>query len=149
MHPARLSARLPTRGITTGITRGITRGLSLLLESRPGCRAGILTRHFSLVFAFWFNGVYIIYNHRMSTPDVILQLVENFEFHRRTYLSQDYNEAQVRREFVDPFFEALGWDMFNKANYASAYKDVIYEDAIHMVKMQKLFVIYPFGLSIF
>jgi hypothetical protein len=68
----------------------------------------------------------------MSVPDTILQLVENFEIHRRAYLSQDYNEAQVRLEFIDPFFEALGWDMFNKQSYAFAYKDVIHEDAIHM-----------------
>ena len=68
----------------------------------------------------------------MSAPDSILQLIENFEFHRHAYLSQDYNEAQVRLEFIDPFFEALGWDVFNKDNYASAYKDVFHEDAIHM-----------------
>ncbi|MFZ0535120.1 MAG: hypothetical protein WAM09_18270, partial [Anaerolineales bacterium] len=68
----------------------------------------------------------------MSVPDTILQLVENFEIHRRAYLSQDYNEAQVRLEFIDPFFEALGWDMFNKQSYAFAYKDVIHEDAIHV-----------------
>jgi hypothetical protein len=68
----------------------------------------------------------------MSAPDSILQLVDNFETHRRAYLSQDYNEAQVRLEFIDPFFEALGWDMFNKQSYAFAYKDVIHEDAIHM-----------------
>jgi hypothetical protein len=68
----------------------------------------------------------------MVAPDSILQLVENFDFHRRAYLSQEYNEAQVRLEFIDPFFESLGWDVFNKENYASAYKDVIHEDAIHM-----------------
>ena len=50
----------------------------------------------------------------MPAPDSILQLVGNFETHRRAYLSQEYNETQVRREFVDPFFEALGWDVFNK-----------------------------------
>ncbi|MGH7808411.1 MAG: Eco57I restriction-modification methylase domain-containing protein, partial [Thermodesulfobacteriota bacterium] len=33
-------------------------------------------------------------------------------------------------EFVDPFFEALGWDMNNKQGYAEAYKDIIHEDAI-------------------
>jgi len=38
----------------------------------------------------------------------------------------------VRREFIDPFFEALGWDVTNKAGYAEAYKDVIHEDAIKM-----------------
>ena len=44
--------------------------------------------------------------------------------------SGQYNEMQLRQEFLDPFFEALGWDMTNKAGYAEAYKDVIHEDAI-------------------
>ena len=33
-------------------------------------------------------------------------------------------------EFINPFFEALGWDVTNKAGHAEAYKDVIHEDAI-------------------
>ena len=32
--------------------------------------------------------------------------------------------------FLNPLFEALGWDVNNKQGYAEAYKDVIYEDAI-------------------
>ena len=41
-----------------------------------------------------------------------------------------YNETQLRREFLDPFFEALGWDVYNRKGYAEAYKEVIHEDAI-------------------
>jgi hypothetical protein len=33
---------------------------------------------------------------------------------------------------VDPFFEALGWDVNNRQGYAEAYKDVIHEDAIRV-----------------
>ena len=66
----------------------------------------------------------------MTAPDTILKLVDQFHAHRTTYKSSNYNETQVRREFVDPFFEALGWDVFNKQSYAHAYKDVIHEDAI-------------------
>jgi hypothetical protein len=66
----------------------------------------------------------------MSVPDSIRQLVELFKTHRAAYRSQEYHETQVRREFIDPFFEALGWDVFNKKGYAPAYKDVIHEDAI-------------------
>jgi len=36
----------------------------------------------------------------------------------------------VRREFIDPFFKALGWDIDNERGYAAAYKEVIHEDAI-------------------
>ena len=46
----------------------------------------------------------------MSLPKVINDLVERFELHRDSYKSGQYNETQVRREFLDPFFKALGWD---------------------------------------
>jgi len=62
----------------------------------------------------------------MATPTAILELVESFNRNRDAYLSGAYNETQLRREFVDPFFEVLGWDMFNKLGYAEAYKDVIH-----------------------
>ncbi|MDI7261419.1 MAG: N-6 DNA methylase [Thermodesulfobacteriota bacterium] len=60
----------------------------------------------------------------------ISDLVERFERNIEAYRSPAYNETQLRREFVDPFFEALGWDVANKAGYAEQYKDVIHEDAI-------------------
>jgi len=63
-------------------------------------------------------------------PTRICELVETFDRHIEAYRSQQYNETQVRREFIDPFFEELGWDVTNKAGYAQAYKDVIHEDAI-------------------
>ncbi|MCK4418105.1 MAG: restriction endonuclease subunit M, partial [Candidatus Latescibacteria bacterium] len=63
-------------------------------------------------------------------PKAILDLIERFDRNIKSYRSQTYNEAQVRREFIEPFFGALGWDVSNKAGYAEAYKDVILEDAI-------------------
>jgi len=44
----------------------------------------------------------------MSAPENIRQLVERFEQHRDAYCSGRYDETQLRREFLDPFFEALG-----------------------------------------
>ena len=49
-----------------------------------------------------------------------------------SYRSGHYNETQLHREFLGPFFEALGWDVFNKLGYAEAYKDVIHEDALKL-----------------
>ena len=66
----------------------------------------------------------------MPAPDIIKQLVARFEEHREAYRSGKYNETQLRREFLDPFFEALGWDILNKQGYAEAYKDVIHEDSL-------------------
>ncbi len=59
----------------------------------------------------------------MPAPAEITQLVERFERNREAYTSGQYNETQLRREFLDPFFEALGWDVNNKKGYAEAYKD--------------------------
>src|SRR3989441_5820653 len=63
-------------------------------------------------------------------PQIIADLIERFEQNAESYRSPGYNEAQVRKEFIDPLFEALGWDLANKAGHAEAYKDVIHEDAI-------------------
>jgi hypothetical protein len=66
----------------------------------------------------------------MTAPKEILDLVERFDRNRDAYRSSQYNETQLRREYLDPFFGALGWDIDNKQGYAEAYKDVIHEDAI-------------------
>jgi len=67
----------------------------------------------------------------------ISNLVERFERNIEAYRNPAYNETQLRREFVDPFFEALGWDVTNKAGYAEQYKDVIHEDAIKIAGATK------------
>lgn len=66
----------------------------------------------------------------MTAPKVIVDLVEKFKQNIDQYRSQTYNEAQLRREFLDPFFEALGWDVGNKAGYAPQYREVIVEDSL-------------------
>ena len=68
----------------------------------------------------------------MGVPEAIERLVGRFHDHRESYLSGHYNETQVREEFINPFFSTLGWDIFNTAGYAEAYKDVIHEDAIRI-----------------
>jgi len=66
----------------------------------------------------------------MGAPADIISLVERFQLHRASYQTAQYNETQLRREFVDPFFKALGWDVDNEQGYAEAYKEVIHEDAL-------------------
>jgi len=60
----------------------------------------------------------------------IERLVERFARHLDTYKHADYKETRVRVEFIDPMFEALGWDVRNVQGYAEQYKDVVHEDAI-------------------
>ncbi len=63
----------------------------------------------------------------MPAPESIHNLIETFERNIASYKSGNYNETQVRLEFINPFFEALGWDVRNTSGYAEAYKDVIHE----------------------
>lgn len=73
----------------------------------------------------------------MSIPDRIKELIETFDNNLESYKKSNYNETQVRREFIDPFFEELGWDVSNRQGYAEAYKDVIHEDAIKVGGLTK------------
>ena len=68
----------------------------------------------------------------MNVPQAIIELVERFQENLASYTSGTYNEAQLRREFIDPLFRELGWDLDNVAGHAEAYKDVIHEDAIRI-----------------
>ena len=70
-------------------------------------------------------------------PPEVLTLVERYERNRDDYRSGQYNEARLRQEFLNPLFEALGWDMANRADFAEAYKEVIHEDAIKIGKETK------------
>jgi adenine-specific DNA-methyltransferase len=39
------------------------------------------------------------------------QLAATFKANGRRYLSPDYQEAEARKDFIDKFFIALGWDV--------------------------------------
>ena len=73
----------------------------------------------------------------MPPPPTLLELVERFENNKEAYTSLRYNEAQVRREFIDPFFRQLGWDIDNVSGYAEAYKDVVHEDSLKIGETSK------------
>jgi len=56
----------------------------------------------------------------MNVPDRIQKLIETFDYNLEAYRKGSYNETQARREFIDPFFEELGWDVTNKQGHAEA-----------------------------
>jgi len=66
----------------------------------------------------------------VAVPGAIVELCDRFRRNDASYRSTSYNETQLRREFVDPLFKALGWDVDNEQGYAEAYKDVVHEDSI-------------------
>ncbi|MFQ5595402.1 MAG: Eco57I restriction-modification methylase domain-containing protein, partial [Anaerolineae bacterium] len=73
----------------------------------------------------------------MTAPTKVLELVERFDRNLEAYKAGQYKEAQVRQEFIDPFFKALGWDVDNEQGYAEAYKEVVHEDTLRMGRATK------------
>lgn len=67
----------------------------------------------------------------------IAKLVERFTEQYDSYKKADYNETLTRRDFIDPFFKALGWDIDNRYGYAESYREVIHEDKIKVGKATK------------
>ncbi len=67
----------------------------------------------------------------------ISELVKRFEEQFDSYKNVNYNETLTRRDFIDPFFKALGWDTDNEAGYAEAYREVIHEDKVKIGKATK------------
>ena len=57
----------------------------------------------------------------------VQSLVRKFEQDKNHYLQKGYPEAQVRIDFLNPFFDALGWDIENKAHKPPHERDVIVE----------------------
>lgn len=62
----------------------------------------------------------------MPAPQRIKDLVEKFTANFAYYQSTDYNEEELRHDFLNPLFQELGWDMEDKAN-RGALRDVHYE----------------------
>jgi hypothetical protein len=56
-------------------------------------------------------------NGERPAPHAVKRLVDHFDRERKVYQSSDYKEEQLRAEFLNPFFSALGWDMDNKAGW--------------------------------
>lgn len=77
----------------------------------------------------------------MSSKDTALKtiagLVKRFDEQYSSYKNHSYNETLTRRDFIDPFFKALGWDVDNQNGYAEAYREVIHEDRVKISGFMK------------
>ena len=62
----------------------------------------------------------------------INELVNRFGDQYDSYMLTGYNETMTRRDFIDPFFKSLGWDIDNEEGYAEAYREVIHEDKLNI-----------------
>ena len=60
----------------------------------------------------------------------IRALVQKYEQGKEVYRTSRFNETQVRNEFLDPLFEALGWDIRNFAGKKTNEREVLLEEGI-------------------
>src|SRR4030043_2001381 len=98
-----------------------------------------MTIHFAHFMAFQGPEIvlrcvnFILMYQKTQMPDIdsfrekLQTLITKFEKDKTHYLSKGYPEAQVRLDFINPFFKALGWDIENKAQKPPHERDVIVE----------------------
>lgn len=66
-------------------------------------------------------------------PDLTTQieqvraLVQTYQAHYIQYSNAAYNETEVRVDFVNPFFQALGWDVLNENGLPQHLREVRHE----------------------
>ncbi|MDI9358195.1 MAG: N-6 DNA methylase [Phycisphaerales bacterium] len=62
----------------------------------------------------------------------VKDLVDRFDKQKGSYEDVNYNEANTRKEFIDHFFIALGYDVYNTDGAAESYKEVVFEDKVRI-----------------
>ena len=72
-----------------------------------------------------------------SAFEKVCKLVEDFKANELRYLSPEYQEAEVRRDFIDKFFEALGWDVYHNVQKNPYEQEVKVEKGVSVGKAQK------------
>lgn len=56
--------------------------------------------------------------------------VQQYSSHMHEYTRPTYNETEVRIDFVNPFFKALGWDVDNDAGLPQHLREVTHEATV-------------------
>lgn len=60
----------------------------------------------------------------------VIERVRQYSTKIREYTRPTYNETEVRVEFVNPFFKALGWDVDNEAGLPQHIREVTHEATV-------------------
>ena len=65
---------------------------------------------------------------------ILKKLLERFSNQKNISQKDNYNEAQTRIDFINPFFAVLGWDVNNEKGLAEPYRPVVHEDILKIKK---------------
>jgi hypothetical protein len=66
----------------------------------------------------------------IEKKELIKNLVDKYEKDISNYRKSKYNETLLRSDFLDPFFEILGWDIKNKSGKPTNEREVILEEGL-------------------
>lgn len=77
----------------------------------------------------------------------VISLIEDFKSNEKHYLNSSYSEADVRNDFINKFFIALGWDVSHEQQKNPYAQEVRVEKPVLITKAQKK-VDYTFYLSL-
>ncbi len=76
-------------------------------------------------------------NNFEKSHKAVCQLVKDFQAHEKRYLSPEYQEAEVRKDFIDKFFMALGWDVNHDQQKNPYEQEVKVEREVKVARAQK------------
>lgn len=68
----------------------------------------------------------------MAVPKEIIELVEKFDSDQAYYKSNQFNETELRTQFINPFIEALGWRVCYTQPFRADQNEVKEEDSIEV-----------------
>ncbi len=66
----------------------------------------------------------------MGAPREVVELAERFDRNVEAYRAGRINEESTKVSYINPLFEALGWDIRNSQGHPGAYKEVVFEDSV-------------------
>lgn len=71
-------------------------------------------------------------NKKEAGREIVRELVERFRanYSEFTASGSKYNETALRSDFLNPFLQALGWDVFNDGRLPQHLREVIFEDTV-------------------
>lgn len=80
----------------------------------------------------------------------LVKLIKAYQEHFSQYKKAEYNETEIRNDYVNPFFEILGWDVNNKKNLSQHLREVKHEASVYVEEegsMKKKKPDYAFNLG--
>jgi len=72
-----------------------------------------------------------------SAFKIVGELVDDFKSNESYFLSHSYQEADVRNDFINKFFIALGWDVRHEEQKNPYEQEVRVEKPLQFAKAQK------------